>query len=126
MKTRMKTLTGILIILIGFFTANCKKGDTGPEGPPGSVNIFSKTFTVSTWASNSSFYYASLSVPELTSDVNSKGVVQVFFSSTTGSTWIAMPYTEVSSTNYFMNYATATGVVEPRWIYNGIGLCNDP
>ncbi|MFL5754106.1 MAG: hypothetical protein ACJ76F_11910 [Bacteroidia bacterium] len=128
MNNSIKTKVSIILVLFvtGFTVSNCKKGDTGPEGPAGSVNITSKTFTVKTWASNSSFYYASLSIAELTSDVNSKGVVQVFLSTNSGTNWVAMPYTAVASTNYFMNYITGVGLVEPHWVYNGVGVGSDP
>jgi len=74
---------------------------------------------------SSSRWYTQLSVPELTlSNINS-AAVQAYFG-TVSNNWIALPYTHIASTNYFMGYLTTTGLVEVRWDYNGIGIGSDP
>lgn len=121
----MKKTTFVLVLFIGLLVNGCTKGKDGAPGPAGNANISALNYTP-TWNSHSSpsFWYANLSVPALTmANINSASV-QVYFSTTSG-VWVAVPYTEVASTNYFMNFLTTAGIVEITWTYNG-GLGSDP
>jgi hypothetical protein len=125
----MKTKILIAFVINLLLFTGCKKGDTGPsgkDGKDGAANISSTTYNASTWLSGSGSWYVNLSVPALTSsNLNSAGV-QVFFSINSGANWWALPYTEVASTDYFFNYTTSAGNVQPQWVYNGVGLGSNP
>lgn len=129
MKTIMNKITASLFILALLFVASCKKGDTGPAGEPGkdgSSNVTATTYSIGSWTNGSSFWYADLTVPALTASNHDLAAVQVFFSTNNGTNWIALPYTAVSSTNYFMEYVTGVNLVEVQWIYNGVGNGSSP
>lgn len=129
MNTIKNKITGLCILTLILFIFSCKKGDTGPAGEPGkdgSANVTATTYSVGTWTNGSSFWYADLTVPAITSSNHGSAAVQVFFSTNAGTNWVAMPYTAVSSTNYFMEYLTGTNLVEVQWIYNGVGTGSSP
>lgn len=119
-----KALQAILIIMVTsvITISSCKKGE---DGKPGNANVTSKTFSVPTWSSNSTRWYASLSVPEITTSNISTAAIQVYFS-TDNTSWIALPNTVMASTNYFMGYITAANIVEITWDYNGFGIGDSP
>lgn len=99
----------------------CEKGNDGEDGAPGkngSSNVESRTFSVSSWSYSSPFHYTNLSVPELTQqNINSAGVMVYF--STTGTDWVAVPYTQYNSPyNYFMGFNTSVGIVQITWVYD--------
>ena len=76
----MKNLKKLILIAViaVLFNSCAKDGATGPAGPAGSngnANVTSSTFTVTSWLSNSSCWYTDLTVPTLTSAVQSKGSV---------------------------------------------------
>lgn len=127
MKTVIKTtyvIFSTLLILLG----GCKKGADGApgkDGKDGSVNVTSRTFSVSSWSSNSSRWYTQLSMPELTSaNVNTAAVL--VYIGTTSNNWIAIPSTVVLTTNYFWGFIYTLSIVEVRWDYNGVGIGSDP
>lgn len=119
-----KALQAILIIMVTsvITISSCKKGK---DGKPGNANVTAKTFSVPTWSSNSTRWYISLSVPEITSDNISSAAIQVYFS-IDNANWTALPNTVVASTNYFMGYITAVSTVQVNWDYNGIGIGSSP
>lgn len=122
----MKQIKTAILILVATITLNgCKKGKDGEPGKDGSSNVTSHTYSVSNWTDNSTYWYAHLSVPELTSDNINTASVQVYFS-TVANNWQAMPFTYVASTNHFMNYITSIGQVEVDWEYNGVGSGSSP
>ena len=117
-----------LLVLTFAITGNtgCTKGEDGTPGKSGNANVTARTFSVSSWASNSSRWYAQLSVPELNSSNINSASVQVYWG-TVSNNWLALPYTYVTSTtNYFMGYLTTVNLVEVRWDYNGAGIGSDP
>ncbi len=125
----MKKSTLAFVFCAALIINGCTKGKdgiSGPAGPAGNANVSALNFTP-TWISHTTspiFWYTNLSVPALTlANINS-AAVQVYFS-TTRDVWFAVPFTEVASTNYYMNFLTAPGDVEITWTYNG-GLGSDP
>lgn len=125
MKRAIKFLSILTIVTIALLLNSCKKGKDGEPGKDGSVNVTSTVFSVSSWSSDSKKYYTLLSVPELTSDNINSASVQVYFSSV-ANTWIAMPYTQIASTNYFMGYTSTINSIQVNWYYNGLGIGDDP
>lgn len=125
MKAIHKLSLCSLIGLSLLFISSCKKGEKGDPGKDGKVNVTSQTFSTGSWSSNSSFWYKQLSCPDLTQDNINSAAVSVYWG-TTANNWTALPYTYVSSTNYFMNFVTTVGNVEIRWYYNGIGIGDTP
>lgn len=117
-----------LLVIIMFMAmsaimvTSCKKGD---DGKPGNANVTSHTFSVPTWSSNSTRWYITMSVPEITTGNNSSASIQVYFSIDNNS-WVALPNTVVASSNYFMGYITSAGIVEVTWDYNGVGIGSSP
>lgn len=124
MRITINLLSVITIIAIELLSS-CKKGKDGEPGKDGSSNVTSTVFSVSSWSSNSTRYYTQLSVPELTSENINTASVQVYFS-TVDNNWIAMPFTQLASTNYFMGHISTINKIQVNWDYNGIGLGDDP
>lgn len=125
MKIIFRFTGAMLFFLMVIVINGCKKGETGPAGKDGSVNVKAHTFSVPTWTNNGTLWFNEFPVPELTSDNINSAAIQVYWG-TTSNNWIALPYTFVSSTDYFMGYLTQIGNVEVRWTYNGIGVGSDP
>lgn len=130
MKNTSKIIFAIMLITSVLFVGGCKKGDTGPagkDGKNGSANVTTRTLPVSSWTSTSSFYYTQLSFPELTSDNVNSAAVLVYWG-TGNNTWVAVPYTYVSSpNNYFMGFLATAGLIEVRWTCNSvISIGSDP
>lgn len=116
MKKTLQIIALILLVTIG----SCKKGKDGEPGKDGSSNVTTRTFSVPTWASNSSRWYTQLSFPELTTDNINSASVQVYWS-TVNDTWVALPYTYIgTANNYFMGFATMVNMVEIRWDCNSM------
>jgi hypothetical protein len=122
----------LLITAIAVLFNSCAKdgatgpaGPTGPAGATGSANVTATTFSIFSW-SQSSFWYSILSVPAITTTVNNSGTVQVFFSVSNGTNWVALPFTVVSSTDYFFEYWAGVNTVQVEWLYNGAGSGTDP
>jgi hypothetical protein len=121
----MKRIIQLLIILFlgiaTFLTNGCKKGNTGPageQGPAGSANVTSDTYTVNSWSWSSPNHYTNLSVPAITStNVNSAAVMVYFKGNATA--WSALPYTQYDSPyDYFMGFNVSTGAVQVTWFYD--------
>ena len=118
---------GAVVLLIN----GCKKdGATGPQGPAGQnghTNVFSNTYTMSSWSYITPHYYMNLSVPELTVNNIDSSLVMVYFS-TTGSNWFALPYTQYNSpSDYYMGFASSSGNVQVTWVYDSsLSTGSDP
>jgi hypothetical protein len=125
MKKILKAGVTLLLIVSAILCHGCKKGSDGEPGKDGSANVTSTTYSITSWTNGSNYWYKQLSVPELTSSNINSASVQVYWG-TVSNNWIAVPYTYVASTNYFMNYLTTVNLVEVRWTYNGIGNGNSP
>ncbi|HWY10432.1 MAG TPA: hypothetical protein VN026_03850 [Bacteroidia bacterium] len=127
----MKKIILFTTLAISSFNFSCKKGDTGPagkDGTNGNANISTSTFQVNTsaWVNGSNYWYVDIPVSALTSSNHGAAAVEVFFSTNSGVNWHAVPYTAVSSTDYFMGFATGVGLTEIQWTYNGVGNGSDP
>ncbi|MDP1803205.1 MAG: hypothetical protein Q8L81_17720 [Bacteroidota bacterium] len=127
LKITILFFLGSIILVIN----GCKKtGPQGPAGPAGKdspVNVYSTTFTMSSWSYTSPYYYRNLSVPELTSNNVDSSLVMVYFS-TGGSNWFALPYTQYNSpVNYYMGFVSSVGNVQVTWVYNSsLSTGSDP
>src|SRR4051812_2169943 len=97
---KIKTLL-IMQIILSFL--GCKKGEQGPAGKDGTVNVTHATFSVSPWSSNSTRWFTKLSVPEITSETLNSAAIQAYVSVTPDS-WMAIPTTVVSSTDYYWGF----------------------
>lgn len=115
LKIYLTILFGITILVLN----GCKKKETpGPAGKDGNANVTSTIFSAASWSWNSPHYYVNLSVPELTSSNINSAAIMVYFS-TTGSGWIAVPYTQYDSPyDYFMGFNTSVGNVQVTWFYD--------
>jgi hypothetical protein len=122
LKLISRLILSVLLILV---FNGCNKGKDGAPGKDGSSNVTARTFSVTSWSSNSSRYFAQLTVPELTSSNINSASVQVYYG-TVANNWLAMPSTVVASTNYFWSFLTTVNLIEVRWDYNGIGIGDDP
>lgn len=125
----MKNTKTILMCLMALSLFGCKKDDDSayqPKGNYGNDLITSQTFSVNSWSSDSWQYYIGLNVPSLTTAVQNNGAVQVYFSIDYGTTWIGLPWTDVNTVDYFMEYIYQTNYVEVKWIYNGAGIGTNP
>ncbi len=104
---------------------NCRKeGPQGPQGPAGEVNVKSYTFQATNWQYSSSQWLQSFSIPELTPESIDSAAVLVYFKEQTS--WNALPFTEVASTNYFMGFKYVVNAVTINWTYNGVFSGDDP
>jgi hypothetical protein len=105
-----------LFVIALVMTNGCKK--EGPPGPAGNANVTATTFSASSWSWSSPYYYANFNVPDLTSSNINTAAVMVYFS-TTGGTWIAVPYTQYTSAyDYHMGFNTSAGTVQVTWVYD--------
>ena len=80
-RSTLKTILIPCVILI--MIASCKKGDTGPAGPPGTANvIYSDWFTPKPYTKDTVFgiwgFYWFQNAPEITQSVLDSGTVLVF------------------------------------------------
>jgi hypothetical protein len=126
MFSKLKSIQLTLLALAAVLFSHCtKEGPPGPQGEPGTVNIDSYLYTANNWSLNSnSQWYCTIGVPGLTTaNIDDAGVL-VYFKVATA--WRALPYTAVSSTNYFMGFYSYVGTVDVLWTYNGIGSGSDP
>ncbi len=137
MKT--KTFLSVIAIITSFAFSSCvKDGPVGPQGPAGTngtngnANVTSLIYQVATsvnWSISSGsnpYYYANFQDNDLTQAIHDNGSVQVFFSIDNGTTYEAVPYTYVASTNYYMSFTTVVDYVQVAWNYGGGTLGSDP
>jgi hypothetical protein len=81
MKKKLRLLIAIAIFSIGFFS--CKKGDAGPEGPPGTANvIYSPWFRPSPYRKDTIFgiwgFNYDKAEPAITQNILDSGSVLTF------------------------------------------------
>lgn len=123
MKPSKSILSLLFTSVLALTFIACEKGDTGDpgpqgpqgaQGPPGSVNVISKTITVSSsdWIlySNPLGGYmkgSQKSVPEITSSIVSSGAVMVYLRQSYvsgGYYYQALPYNWVINSNNMRSY----------------------
>src|ERR1039458_10240822 len=149
----MKKITKMMLIVLGTSTimiSGCNKdaavgpqgsvgpaglngstGTTGPSGatgPTGNANVSTYTYAVpsANWGSNAGGWYALLIDSALTSSNINTAAVDVYFSPGTSGTWFAVPYSAITSIDYFMNFSISTNNVTIWWVYNGGGIGSNP
>jgi hypothetical protein len=128
MKKSLRIIAMMVIATATIVINGCSKGKDGApgaDGPAGNANVVSHTYSASSWTNGSSAWYVTLSVPELTSSNINSAAVQVYFSTSSG-IWTALPFTEVATVDYFMQYTYAASNIEIDWIYNGVGTGSSP
>ena len=122
MKTRTLALVLFSLLLV-VSIPGCKKdpipgpegpvgpaGPDGPQGPIGNANVDTYTYILSNWTEFGTAgtpgqgYFATASVPEITSNIMNTGVVLAYIDNGAGA-WFALPYTYI--------YATWTR----QWLY---------
>ncbi|HTB07854.1 MAG TPA: collagen-like protein [Bacteroidia bacterium] len=130
MKKTSLFFTAIAIASVSFF-ASCSKdgaaGATGPQGaqgtqgvagatgPTGPSNIVDSNFTVTTWTNSGPYYDVTISDPQITATIISKGVVVIAWSANGGTSWDGLPWTSENPTGYELNYQTNLGTVAFYW-----------
>ena len=115
----MKTLKVLSVVAAtALMLAGCTgpKGDpgaTGPQGPQGNANVSETTYTIYSWSWSSPQYYAALTIPSLTQNIQDYGSVTAFISIDNGLTWNSIPTTTVDpSENAYWSLATQTGLAQ--------------
>lgn len=99
--------------MITIVFTQCKKGDVGPEGPPGTANVIYSDWKVATGfkdsiVDNSNVKVGHLAAPELTAEIVQKGSVQVYF--TFGGGTFVLPYTSnAGNKSNVISYIPKTG-----------------
>ncbi|NML22536.1 hypothetical protein HHL16_16765 [Pseudoflavitalea sp. G-6-1-2] len=100
---------------------SCKKGDTGPAGPPNNANVVSKTFPASgiIWTAETQFgikyQIAQLAMPEIDANIINNGAVLVYGALRTGQPWTALPLSYViSPSSGYLLYGIQAGAVVLR------------
>jgi hypothetical protein len=113
MKYNMSRPLLLLLFVLIIIISGCKKDD---EAHPAEVTSVTKP--ASAWTYTSPYYHITLSAPAITSSNINTAAVMVYFS--TGSNWIALPYTQYNNTspNYYMGFSVGTGTVQINWVYN--------
>lgn len=104
-------------VVIAVFTS-CKKGDTGPQGQPGTANvIYSQWFTPSPWKKDTVFsvfgFNYSKAAPEITQQVLDSGTV-ITFGKLLGYNPIVWPTTQVSQLPINLTYQQGT-IMTDTW-----------
>lgn len=123
MKKTIARLAAILVISALALTPGCKKaekgdkgdkGDTGAAGSNGVANIQTYTAYISNWVPDGTDYTATVSVPIITSEVVSKGTIQVWIDASGGSgaSYEALPYAYYG---FAMNYTFSVGQITLRF-----------
>jgi hypothetical protein len=122
----------LFIVIIISLTGCAKDGATGPSGPQGTAgsngnaNVKSQTSSAIDWLGFGANWYTIIDVPDLTAEVQSNGLVEVFFSTNDGVIWNALPW-DGGQLNYKMSFSTWTNHVEIDWMYNnGTGFGTNP
>jgi len=144
--TKTKTTTtgkaakmiSMFAIACGLLLTNCAKdGKTGPAGPTGpagtngtngNANVVSYKFVISSWTSQTTYWTYSGTVPAISSStLNDGSAVLCYFSANNGTTWFAMPYTQVDATsNYYMYFNTFNGGITVFWQRDNGSLGSNP
>jgi hypothetical protein len=86
------------------------QGTPGEQGPAGNANVHSNLVTIfpGQWITSSpGFYFADASVPAITTDIATSGMVSVFMQNNVGS-WIAVPFSDFS---YYYGFIHGPGTV---------------
>ena len=122
----MYALTAFAILMAG-----CR-GKEGPMGPTGNANVVSAQYTVNPqdWSGNSDGYSATLSVPEITSDIFNNGAVLVYrIIDISPNSFNMLPYTYVDNTSTtYMDYDAYVDHIDLSYktIDNGVNSTNTP
>ncbi|MCA6361761.1 MAG: hypothetical protein IM638_01870 [Bacteroidetes bacterium] len=116
MKHTCKSIASIIAITLLFsLFSRCTNSD---EANLVKSYVYEETVYAWDFNSNTDEWYHSVAVDGLTTNNIDQAAVLVYFKVATA--WRALPYTEVASTNYFMNYYSFAGRVEVIWEYNGV------
>jgi len=121
----MKKLTTIIVMMLALAVTSCtKKGDTGPQGPQGNANVKGGTATVNfTWNASTSYGTADMTDDDITQSIVDNGAVLVFMSNGSGG-WIALPYTDYSTTGVSISYYFVYSLNTVRIYYSQSDLAN--
>jgi len=135
----MKTLrftsfaAGLALLFAGCTGPAGPQGAPGADGLNGNANVAHSFYTPyalgNPWANNGTFYYANLSDPNLTQNIQDQGATEVFLTiDGAGTTWTALPFTYYggSNPNYIWAYSTNTGNITITWTSEGVGIGSDP
>jgi hypothetical protein len=136
----MKTLrllslaAGIALVFAGCTGPAGAPGADGPQGAQGNANVVSLLFTVpnsASWLQQASQYWYQQLTPvgPLTSGfINAGGSVNVFATFNGGTTWNALPYTEVVGANLTASWTVnfTPNLVQVNYAYSDLTLHNDP
>jgi len=134
MKKLLAFFLGMTLIVSMTTMSSCKKEDDDSKyqekGNYGNANITTTIFSVNPWQNDGFKYYTNHTDPSITSSVQSNGTVDIFLSIDNGTTWQALPFTQLlgcTTPNYYqMGYITSLNSVQIQWIYFGSGLGVDP
>ncbi len=124
---KLYTISFTTILIISSLILNsCQKTENGTPGKDGNSNVISKLYTInsSNWLNNGTRWYTFLTVSDLTTSNINSAAVQLFFG-TTNNNWVAVPYTEIATSNYFMGFITSPNYIQVTW-ENNISLGNNP
>jgi hypothetical protein len=106
MKTTL-IKTYALCLLMGTMLTNCKKGDTGPQGPAGTngnANVKSTTASNVVWVYSDPDYVTTINVPAITQDILSNGAVLVYIN-VQGDVYQQLPVTFYPTNSYSETYS---------------------
>ena len=92
MKNTKLTLAALAIVA-GAFTSCKKKKAEAPAAPASTVQSFTYGTNNFAWTQNGNVFSAVLTVDAITTDILSKGTVNVFIGDGTGYNWMSMPVT---------------------------------
>lgn len=110
MKIKILTVFTVIAGMLAF--TGCKKGDTGPAGPPGNANVQAYTFNVyaSDWTANNvnKEWYVDLTLP---AGADVSGAVLVYLQYDSYSYWAALPHVDFGIT-FEYGFDPSTYVVE--------------
>ena len=109
MKSSLIKISAMCLLACALFT-NCKKGDTGPQGEPGTngkngnANVKSTTQSNVVWVYSDPDYVTTINMPEITQDILSKGAVLVYIN-TGNEVYTQLPVTFYPSNTYSETYS---------------------